>query len=63
MTKEPIEVIPAKSDPPMVMKPQSRVRFTMVHSIDLNVKVKDVGQVSHRHIDKLLEYWKEEDWR
>ncbi|KAH7091468.1 hypothetical protein FB567DRAFT_436283 [Paraphoma chrysanthemicola] len=58
MRKEPIEITP--SDPTEQMASASRLRFGKHHSIEWNVKVREIGIVSSRHMSKLMSYYKEE---
>jgi hypothetical protein len=59
MTKDPIEIEPASTTE--TMEPTSRLRFGKIHSIEFNVKVREIGVVSRQHMSKLLAYYKEED--
>jgi hypothetical protein len=61
MTKDPIELEAAS--PTETMEPASRLRFGKIYSIEWNVKVREIGQVSRRHMSKLLAYYREEDSR
>ncbi|KAH7081319.1 kinase-like domain-containing protein [Paraphoma chrysanthemicola] len=58
MRKEPIEITPCDSTE--TLTPTSRLRFGKHHSIEWNVKVREVGQVSAHDMSKLLDYYKEE---
>jgi hypothetical protein len=58
MRKEPIEVWPI--DGAMQMRPESRIRFGKIYSIEMNVKVKDIGQVHRAQLGTLLQYWNDE---
>ena len=58
LNKEPIEVIP--SDGSLTMKPESRIRFSKTIPVEMNVKVKDIGNVHPQHMSKLLAYWRME---
>jgi hypothetical protein len=58
MTKEPIMIEP--TDTLETMQPFSRLRCGKIHSIEWNVKVRDIGMVTSRDIAKLLRYYKEE---
>lgn len=55
LNKEPIEVQPA--DYTLTMKPEARLRFSKTIPIEMNVKVKDIGQVHPQHLTKLYNYW------
>lgn len=59
MTKDPIEIEPTHSSE--TMEPTSRLRFGKMYSIEWNVKVKDIGLVSRRHMSKLMRYHKQEE--
>jgi hypothetical protein len=59
MIKDAIEIEPAS--PAETMEPTSRLRFGKIHSIEWNVKVREIGVVSRRHMSKLLAYYQEED--
>jgi hypothetical protein len=43
------------------MEPTSRLRFGKIHSIEWNVKVREIGVVSRKHMSKLLAYHQEEE--
>ena len=55
MNKEPIEIMPA-NDNTLQMNTGSRIRFSKTYQVEMNVKVKDVGQVNPHHLSKLLRY-------
>jgi len=57
LTKEPIEVIPATTNPPLIMRPESRIRFSKQFAVEMNVKVKDIGSVHPEHLSKFLAYY------
>jgi len=57
LTKEPIEVIPANTNPPLIMRPESRIRFSKQFAVEMNVKVKDIGNVQPQHMSKFLAYY------
>jgi hypothetical protein len=59
MRKDPIEIEPASATE--TMDPASRLRFGKIHSIEWNVKVREIGVVSRKHKSKLLAYYQEED--
>jgi hypothetical protein len=59
MTKDPIEIEPASATE--TMDPASRLRFGKIYSIECNVKVREIGVVSRKHMSKLLAYYEEED--
>jgi hypothetical protein len=59
MTKDPIEIEAASETE--TMEPASRLRFGKIHSIEWNVKVREIGMVSLRDMSKLLAYHKEEE--
>jgi hypothetical protein len=54
MTKDPIEIEPVDSQ--VSMSPMSRIRFGKTFSIEFNVKVREIGMVSQKHLSKLSEY-------
>jgi hypothetical protein len=58
MTADPIEIIPP--DPTIRIRSESRIRFSKVYSIEMNVKVKDLGRVHHDHLSNLIAYYKAE---
>jgi hypothetical protein len=58
MTKDPIMIDP--TDPLETMQPSSRLRCGKIHSIEWNVKVRDIGMVASHDKAKLLGYYKEE---
>jgi hypothetical protein len=55
MTKDPIEVVP--TDSTLIMKRESRIRFSKTVPVEMNVKVKDIGRVHFDHMSKLVSYW------
>lgn len=57
LTKEPICVIP--SDPSISMDPKSRINYAKVFPIEMNVKVKDIGDVDPKDLHNLHRYYKE----
>ncbi|OAL51759.1 hypothetical protein IQ07DRAFT_506185 [Pyrenochaeta sp. DS3sAY3a] len=60
MTKQPIEVEPAhRSDPNLLMKRESRIRFSKQFAIEMNVKVKDLGHVRSEYMSTFLNYYRE----
>lgn len=60
MTKQPIEVEPAHmSDPTLLMKRESRIRFGKQFAIEMNVKVKDLGRVRPEYMSTFLAYYRE----
>jgi len=61
MHKEPIQIEPA--EPGEQMRPASRVRLGKVHSIEWNVKVREIGIVSQGDMSKLVRYHREESDR
>jgi hypothetical protein len=58
MTKEPIMIEPTEALE--TMQPSSRLRCGKIHSIEWNVKVRDIGMVTPRDKAKLLRYYREE---
>jgi hypothetical protein len=58
MTRNPIEVVPASSD--IIMRRESRIRFSKTVPVEMNVKVKDIGRVHLDHISYLEAYWQSE---
>jgi hypothetical protein len=61
LVNEPIEVIPA--DHSLLMKRESRIRFSKTIPVEMNVKVKDIGRVSYDHMSMLVAYWQAEFYR
>jgi hypothetical protein len=55
MTKEPIMIEP--TDTRETMNPSSRLRCGKIHSIEWNVKVRDIGMVASPDKEKLLRYY------
>jgi hypothetical protein len=58
MVKAPIAIVPSSQDEEM--KPQSRLRFGKVFSIECNVKVRDIGMVAPEDRSRLAEYYQDE---
>lgn len=58
ITKEPIQVDPAEKD--QKLDKMSRVNFAKVYTVEHNIKVMNVGQVSQRSIMHLEAYWRTE---
>jgi hypothetical protein len=58
MTKDPIEIVP--KDATETMHAASRLRLGKIHSIEWNVKVREIGQVAGKHMSRLVKYFKEE---
>jgi hypothetical protein len=54
MTKVPIAIEPAEGDEQM--SPLSRLRLGKTHTIECNVKVRDIGKVAPEHKTALLRY-------
>ncbi|OAG03166.1 uncharacterized protein CC84DRAFT_1261782 [Paraphaeosphaeria sporulosa] len=61
LDKEPICVNPA--DTSVRMDPASRLHYGKVYPIEMNVKVKDIGDVIPEQHSLLLRYYREEDGR
>jgi hypothetical protein len=59
MTKDPIEIVP--KDATEIMHTASRLRLGKIHSIEWNVKVREIGQVAGNHMSKLVKYFREEE--
>jgi len=59
MKKDPIEIEPTLASE--TMEPASRLRFGKIHSIEWNVKVRDIGLVSRKHMSRLMRYYKQEE--
>lgn len=55
--KEPIAVRPA--DPSLKMDPASRLNYGKTYPIEMNVKVKDIGDVIPEDLSNLLAYYRE----
>jgi hypothetical protein len=58
MTKEPIMIEP--TDTLETMDPSCRLRCGKIHSIEWNIKVRDIGMVASQDKEKLLRYYREE---
>lgn len=58
LVKDPIAITPA--DPTLTMQPASRLQFGKVYPIEMNVKVKDIGDVVPVDLSKLATYYAEE---
>ena len=56
MNKEPIAVDPASPD--QKLSKMSRLDFRRVHTVEHNVKVKNIGHVAKRSMPYLLSYFK-----
>jgi hypothetical protein len=61
LVNDPIEVLP--SDHSLLMKRESRIRFSKTIPVEMNVKVKDIGRVNYDHMSKLVAYWQAEFYR
>ncbi|KAL5371839.1 hypothetical protein DPSP01_013954 [Paraphaeosphaeria sporulosa] len=59
LCKEPIAVIPA--DVSVQMHPASRIHYAKSYPIEMNVKVKDIGDVEPAHLSLILRYYREEN--
>jgi hypothetical protein len=59
LEKEPICVNPAEPD--IQMDIASRLHYTKPRPVEMNVKVKDVGDVDPQDISNLLRYYREEN--
>ena len=57
MNKEPIAVDPASPD--QKLNKWSRLDFRRVHTVEHNVKVKDIGQVSKGSMPYLITYFRD----
>ena len=55
MSKKPIEVNPAGPD--QKLDPMSRVHFGKVHTVEHNVKVMNVGQITRNSLQHFEGYW------
>jgi hypothetical protein len=58
MTKDPIMIEPTEANEEMLVA--SRLRCGKIHSIEWNVKVRDIGMVCSRDRTKLIKYYQEE---
>jgi hypothetical protein len=58
MTKEPIMIEPTEAQE--TLPPLARLRCGKIHSIEWNVKVRDIGMVASPDKAKLLRYYREE---
>lgn len=59
-TKDAIRVDPA--DPSISMDPASRIHYAKAWPVEMNVKVKDIGRVDPMDREKLLQYYKQENY-
>ncbi|KAJ4351131.1 uncharacterized protein N0V89_006470 [Didymosphaeria variabile] len=59
LTKQPIAVIPA--DASVYMAPASRLHYAKAYPVEMNVKVKNIGDVDSACLDLLLQYYREEN--
>lgn len=59
LTKAPIRIVPANSN--LTMKPASRVHYSKSYPIEMNVKVKDIGNVAQEDLDKFIAYYNQEN--
>ena len=58
MTKNPIKVLPTTPD--QKLDPLSRINFAKVYTVEHNVRVMPVGQVSPGSMHLLVTYWQNE---
>jgi hypothetical protein len=61
LTKAPIAVRPAASEPNLVLKPASRLHYGKAYPVEMNVKVKDLGDVVPEDLTNLLAYYIQEN--
>jgi hypothetical protein len=59
LEKEPICVDPA--EPGIHMNPAARIHYSKAFPVEMNVKVKDIGDVDPKDISNLLRYYREEN--
>ncbi|KAF9736562.1 hypothetical protein PMIN04_011442 [Paraphaeosphaeria minitans] len=61
LVKQAIRVTPAPSDPHVRMHAASRLHYAKAYLIEMNVKVKDIGDVDPAHLSLLLQYYRYEN--
>ena len=59
LTKDPIEVIPASPD--VTLKSASRLHYAKPYPIEMNIKVKDIGNVCPEQLSLLVSYYNQEN--
>jgi hypothetical protein len=57
LVKEPLEVEPVFTS--VTLHTSSLVNFGKVYTVEHNVKVMPIGQISARSMPKFVQYWKE----
>ena len=57
LVKEPLEVEPAFDS--ITLHPSSLVNFGKIYTVEHNVKVMPIGQISDRSMPKFVYYWKQ----
>lgn len=60
LTKNCIAIKPANAE--QTMSPLSRLNFAKVYPIEMNVKVKDLGNVVPNDLANLIKFYREENW-
>lgn len=60
LTKEPIAI--QLAEPWSSIDRASRVRFGKAYPVEMNVKVRDIGNVIPDDLSKLIAYYREEQW-
>jgi hypothetical protein len=58
MTKEPIMIVPTNAQE--ILPPSARLRCGKIHSIEWNVKARNIGMVASSDKEKLLRYYRDE---
>ena len=53
--KEPLQIIPV--DLSEELHPLSRLNLAKTYPVEHNVKVKEIGKIAERHLEKLIDYW------
>lgn len=57
LEREPIKIVASSPEDKLV--PTSRVNLGKTHTVEMNMKVKDVGMVDSSSLPLLVNYWKE----
>lgn len=56
MKKSPLQVIPIRADEKL--DSMSRVNLGKTYTVEWNTKVKEIGNVEHSSLVKMINYWK-----
>lgn len=59
LEKQPIQI--NRADPSIRFDPTSRIHYAKAYPIEMNVKVKDIGNVASEDLTNLLNYYKQEN--